>query len=149
MSLLLGLIALATLPQLDATSAGGQAATIETTDPAIIDTARRFLELGDQGDWAGSYRMTGVAFQKVNSAERWAQVAEQVRPPLGATQSRVLLSEQNLPAPPGGYEVVKFRTSFADKANMVETVTLDHEDGGWKIVGVTVGTAGSQAASAR
>ncbi|HVI99159.1 MAG TPA: DUF4019 domain-containing protein [Sphingomonas sp.] len=139
MSLLLGLIALATLPQQETASAGDQTATIETHDPAIIDTARRFLELGDQGNWTEAYRMTGRRFQKLNTAERWAEVAGKVRPPLGAMQSRVLISEQNLPAPPHGYEVVKFRTSFANKANVVETVTLEREDGGWKVAGVTVG----------
>lgn len=138
MSLLLGLIAFATLPQLEAMSAGGQATTVETSDAAVIDTARRFLELGDQGKWAETYRMTGATFQKANSPERWVEVAEKIRPPLGAMQSRVLMREENLPAPPYGYEVVKFRTTFANKADVVETVTLDRADGAWKIVGVTV-----------
>src|SRR3546814_7554458 len=61
MSLLLGLIALAALPQQEATPAGGQTATIETDDPAIIDTARRFLALGDQGNWDETYRKNGRA----------------------------------------------------------------------------------------
>src|SRR3546814_7713239 len=89
MSLLLGLIALAALPQQEATPAGGQTATIETDDPAIIDTARRFLELGDQGNWAETYRMTGARFQKRNSAERWRAVSEKVRSQLGAMRSQI------------------------------------------------------------
>jgi hypothetical protein len=35
--------------------------------------------------------------------------------------------------------VVKFRTRFANKAEAVETVTLDLEDGSWRVVGVTIG----------
>jgi DNA-binding CsgD family transcriptional regulator len=139
MSLLLGLIALTALPQLEAMSKGGQSAAIETKDPAIVDTARRFLELGDQGNWTETYRMTGPAFQKLNSAQAWADASEKVRSPLGPVQYRVLMSEQNLPAPPYGYEVVKFRTSFANKADVVETVTLERADSGWKVSGVTVG----------
>lgn len=139
MSFLLGLIALATLPQPQAAPEGVQTATIETKNPAIIDTARRFLELGDQGNWTETYRMTGESFQKSNSAATWAKVSERVRSPLGAMQSRVLISEQSLPAPPDGYEVVKFRTQFANKANVVETVTLERAEGGWKVAGVTVG----------
>src|SRR3546814_2928840 len=81
--------------------------------------------------------MTGARFQKRNSAERWRAVSEKVRSPLGAMRSRVLMSEQNLPAPPYGYEVVKFRTNFANKANVVETVTLERADDGWKVAGVT------------
>lgn len=139
MSLLLGLIALIALPQLDGTSNGGQTAAIETKDPAIVDTARHFLELGDRGNWAETYRMTGPAFQKLNSAQVWADASVKVRSPLGPVQSRVLMSEQNLPAPPYGYEVVKFRTSFANKTGVVETVTLERADNGWKVAGVTVG----------
>src|SRR3546814_16742462 len=93
MSLLLGLIALAALPQQEATPAGGKTATIETDDPAIIDTARRFLELGDQGNWDETYRMTGARFQKRNSAERWRAVSEKGRSPLGEIRSRVQSSE--------------------------------------------------------
>jgi DNA-binding CsgD family transcriptional regulator len=139
MSLLLGLIALTALPQLDAASHGGQPAAIETKDPAIVDTARRFLELGDQGNWTDTYRMTGPAFQKLNSAQVWADASVKARSPLGPVQSRVLVSEQNLPAPPRGYEVVKFRTSFANKADVVETVTLERADSAWQVVGVTLG----------
>ena len=52
--------------------------------------------------------------------------------------SRILISQENLPAPPYGYEVVKFRTAFANKADAVETVSLDREDGRWRVVGVTI-----------
>lgn len=138
MSLLLGLIVLATLPQQETMSAAGETATVETKDPVIIDTARRFLELGDHGNWTEAYGMTGATFHKANTLETWSKAAEKVRPPLGPMQSRALMSEQYLPAPPSGYEVVKFRTAFSNKANVVETVTLNREDGSWKVVGVTV-----------
>ena len=53
--------------------------------------------------------------------------------------SRTFVSEEDLPAPPHGHEVVKFRTSFASKADTVETVTLDREVDSWRVVGVTIG----------
>ncbi len=53
--------------------------------------------------------------------------------------SRTFVSQENLPAPPHGYEVVKFRTRFANRAEAIETVTLDKENGGWRVVGVTIG----------
>jgi hypothetical protein len=34
---------------------------------------------------------------------------------------------------------VKFRTSFANKADVVETVSLDREGGTWRVVGITIG----------
>lgn len=56
----------------------------------------------------------------------------------GAVISRTLLSQENLPAPPAGYEVVKFRTSYANKADAVETVSLARENGEWRVAGVTI-----------
>jgi hypothetical protein len=35
--------------------------------------------------------------------------------------------------------VVKFRTNFANKADVLETVTLDREGGLWRVVGVMIG----------
>lgn len=139
MSLLMGLAALVALPLMNASSDPQPAATVETSDPAIIATARRFLELADQHDWAQTYRMTTMRFRKANTQQVWANVSEKVHADLGMVQSRQLLSEQNLPAPPNGYEVVKFRSHFAKKGEVVETVTLEHVDGAWQVAGVTVG----------
>jgi hypothetical protein len=108
-------------------------------DAVLVDAARQWLILLDQGRWDESYRATGTPFRKLNTAQVWAAVSEKVRAPLGAVMSRSFLSQQDLPAPPHGYEVVKFRTRFANKADAVETVTLDREDGHWHVVGVTIG----------
>lgn len=107
-------------------------------NPEVVDAARQFLTLVDQGRWDDSYRATGAAFRKLNTAAVWAAVSEKVRPPLGALISRTFASQQNLPAPPHGYEVVKFHTSFANQAEAIETVTLEREDDSWRVVGVTI-----------
>lgn len=139
MTFAIGLLALAALPHLapDAPSAPDTHSTAH--DAAMVDTARRFLVLLDQGQWDESYRMTGSAFRELNTAETWATVSQRVRAPLGSAMSRTFLSQENLPAPPAGYEVLKFRTRFANGTEAVETVTLDREDGGWHIVGITIG----------
>lgn len=138
MTLLLGLLALVAAPQ-----TGSPAAPALSSDKPIaevVDTARQWLALVDQGRWDDSYRGTGAAFQKLNTAQVWASVSEKVRVPLGAVVSRTFLSQENLPAPPAGYEVVKFRTRFANKAEeTLETVSLDREDGVWRVVGITIG----------
>jgi Protein of unknown function (DUF4019) len=139
MTLILGFLAFTALPQLAATPPQSPTAAAETVDPAIVEAARQFLVLVDQGRWNDSYALTGEPFQKLNTSQVWASASEKVRIPLGAMLSRVLIGEENLPAPPSGYEIVKFRTSFANKANAVETVMLDREDGAWRVVGVTVG----------
>ena len=79
-----------------------------------------------------------TSFRKLNTAKVWAAASEQMRARFGAAISRTFVSEEEVPAPPHGYEMVKFRTSFANKAEALETVTLDREDGRWRVTGVTV-----------
>lgn len=111
---------------------------VRTTDGYAASTGRRNGAPLSQGRWDESYQAFGTAFRKLNTSQVWADVSKKVRPPLGAVISRTLISQEDVPAPPRGYEVVKFRTSFATKANAVETVTLEREDGGWRVVGVTI-----------
>lgn len=140
MTLLLGLLALAASPQTASTSPASAPPPAEATANAeAVTFARKWLALLDQGRWDESYRATGSAFQKQNTAEVWASVSEEVRKPLGAALSRSFLSQENLPAPPAGYEVVKFRTRFASKGETVETVALERVNGDWRVVGVTIG----------
>lgn len=138
MTLAFALLALATVAQ-DAASPLHPADIRETPDAAVVDTARQWLALLDQSRWDESYRQTGTAFRKLNTATVWAAASNTARVPLGGVVSRSFDSQQYLPAPPGGYEVVKFRTVFTNKAAAVETVTLVKEAGAWRIVGVTVG----------
>lgn len=135
MTFALGLLALALLPSNPVTA---PAATQVAPNPEVVDAARQFLTLGDQGRWDESYKVTGAAFRKLNTAQVWRTVSEKVRTPLGTVVSRTLIGQENLPAPPNGYEVVKFRTSFANKHEAVETVTLEREGSAWRVVGVTI-----------
>ncbi|MDB5674747.1 MAG: LuxR family transcriptional regulator [Sphingomonas bacterium] len=139
MTIALGLFALIALPQVASVPSPTPAVSDTMQDAVLVDAARQWLILLDQGRWDESYRATGTPFRKLNTAQVWAAVSEKVRAPLGAVMSRSFLSQQDLPAPPHGYEVVKFRTRFANKADAVETVTLDREDGHWHVVGVTIG----------
>lgn len=142
MTLILGLLALAALPDAPLTPSSTPVAEQEAghsgIDAAVVEKARAWLALLDEGRWSESYQATGSSFRELNSLAVWTQVSEKVRAPLGAMQSRVVIRQEKLPAPPHGYEVVKFHTRFANKAEAVETVTLDLEDGQWRIVGVTV-----------
>lgn len=138
MTLALGLLAFAAIAPVGPAVPPAPAAAEATPGSEVPDTARAFLTLVDQGRWADSYQMTGGAFRKLNTQKVWADTSEQVRVPLGAVVSRSFLSQQNLPAPPAGYEVVKFRTSFANKPDAVETVSLDREGGLWRVVGVII-----------
>jgi len=138
MTFALALLALTALPHFAATPAATPTATRVAPDPQVVDAARQWLALIDQGRWDESYQTTGTAFRKLNTAETWRTVSEKVRAPLGALVSRTLLGQENLPAPPHGYEVVKFRTRYANRTEAVETVTLELEDGNWRVVGATI-----------
>lgn len=137
MTLALGLLALTLLPQ--TASAPPTPPASEAPNAEVVDTARAWLVLLDQANWKASYMGTARSFREQNTLQIWTAASEQARTPLGAMISRTLISQENLPAPPHGYEVVKFRTRFANNAEAVETVSLDREDGQWRVVGVTIG----------
>ena len=107
-------------------------------ESAAVGAARDWLALVDRGDWNGSWAATGQSFKAMNSVETWSRVAREVQGPLGAVKARVLLSEQEVPAPPYGYQMVKFRTDYANKPGAIETLSLVREGGAWRVVGVTV-----------
>ncbi len=138
MTLALGLFALTLFAQADHAPVAAPAASRTAPTSEAADSARRFLALLDQGNWDESYRATGSAFRKLNTAQIWAAASERARTPLGAMISRTFVSQENLPAPPYGYEVVKFRTRFANQAEALETVTLERESDAWRVVGVTI-----------
>lgn len=137
--LLSGLLALAALPQL-ASSPPSPVATSSPQAPntEVVDAARQWLLLVDQGRWDESYWATGDAFRKLNTVGAWTTASQNVRVPLGAVVVRTFASQEDTPTP-HYYELVKFRTDFANRANLVETVALDREDGRWRVVGITIG----------
>ena len=137
MSALLSSPAAITMPAaLSAAAPIAASAADSVADSEASQAARQWLELGDAGRWDDGYKATAAAFQKLNTSKAWADVSQQVRVPLGALVSRVLISEVSVPAPPNGYQVVKFRSSFANKPSVIETVALLREDGNWKVVGI-------------
>ena len=148
MSIFLGVLALTLAPDGAAPSATTNARPVDqpgssltTSESAAIRSARDWLVLGDQGRWKDGWLATGTSFRKLNTVERWSAVAEKVRVPLGALVSRTALSQESVPAPPDGVEIVKFRTSFANRADVIETVSLAREGSDWKVVGIYVDKA--------
>ncbi|MCE7797391.1 DUF4019 domain-containing protein [Sphingobium sufflavum] len=101
--------------------------------------ATQWLALVDKGDWSGSWRASGTLFQSQVTTQGWASVIEPVRKPLGAVLSRTLgkvTKATSLPgAPTGHYELLEYRTTFANKPAAVETIVLAQQSSGWKVVG--------------
>jgi hypothetical protein len=98
--------------------------------------ALQFLALVDASNWAESWAATASSFRSLNTVEAWQSASLQVRVPLGRVVSRSLAGEESVPAPPAGYQVVRFRTRFAnDQAEKVETLSLAREGEGWRVAG--------------
>lgn len=113
------------------------AATAEPTDTAAARAAEDFLKLVDESRWAESYAATGDQFRKLNTLERWSEVSERVRPPLGKVVTRNLVTNEFVPAPPEGYRLIKFRSTYASGTAQTESVSLAWEEGAWMVAGIT------------
>lgn len=115
-------------------SAGQRSAEVAAADAEREAAARQWLELVDKSDWEASYEAAGSMFQEPNTVASWKAASQQVRIPLGAVVSREAVSFQLVPSPED-YEVVQFRTDFANQKGVTESVTLKREDGVLKVVG--------------
>jgi hypothetical protein len=122
--------ATAPLPVLSAAAAESEAA-------AAAKAAEAFLALLDESRWADSYAVTGAQFRRLNTLERWSEVSQRLRPPLGKVLTRDIVGNEFVPAPPEGYRLVKFRSAYANGAQQTESLSLAWEDGAWKVVGIT------------
>lgn len=137
MSFSLALLALASLSGGAETPApASQSAASEELAAGTVaaSSARQWLAAVDRSDWNESWNATGESFKALNTTGRWTEASEAARRPLGAVLSRNLVSEEWFPAPPYGYRVVRFKTSFANKSGAIETLSLSLEDGSWKVV---------------
>lgn len=115
-------------------------ATASQSDAAI--SALKWVALVDLQKWEQSWSSAGTIFKSQVTAATWAASVQPVRKPLGAVTTRTFQSatkHSSLPgAPSGEYEMVEFKTSFANKKNAVETVVLVRESSGWKVIGYFV-----------
>lgn len=139
MSLILATLTLTLLVQTSTPQAArtaDQSSAAQAVETDATRAARDWLALVDQGQWDESWRQTGASFRELNTSQTWEEVSLVAREPLGEVVPRELLLQETVPAPPSGYELVKFRTSFANKAGVTETLSLVREDGVWKVVGI-------------
>lgn len=136
MSLIAAALLLSTPLAVDQSGSADTAITVR--DAELELAARRWLELGDAGEWQASFDAAGQAFREVNTVAGWTEASRQVRVPLGEVVSRNLATIRFMNAPPKGFQEVTFHTRFANRADAVETVTLVNENGEWKVVGVLI-----------
>ena len=83
MTVVLGLFALASLPQLASPPPTRAIISDAATVSAVSDAARQWLALVDQNRWDESYRATGAPFRKQNTLRSWTATSEKMRTLLG------------------------------------------------------------------
>jgi hypothetical protein len=107
---------------------------------AGVNSGQAWLAIVDSGDYATSWDQAAGMFKDAITKEKWGEALKASRAPLGKVSSRKLLGakyETELPgAPDGEYVVMQFSSSFDNKKQAVETVTvvLDKE-GTWRAAG--------------
>ena len=102
--------------------------------------ARDWLALADRSDAQASWNAASKKFQEAMPVSGWADALAKARDPLGAVKGRTIFKtgfKKTFPgAPEGDYALIVYTTSFANKAEGHETLTLEREsDGKWRLVG--------------
>jgi hypothetical protein len=123
-------------------SLGGQAALAQDArTTSVQQAARAFLALADRDDGNASWQIAGKQFQNAMTSAGWTEALHSVRVPLGSAGERALLSTKFTTnfagaAAEGDYALLLYRTSFANRTDARETVTLEREpDGEWRVIG--------------
>ena len=122
-------------PAPDPAPSGAAATAPVAARSAASQAALQWLELVDAGKWEESWAATTQSFQSLNTVERWRSASQTARVPLGRVLTRSITSEEGIPGPPSGYQLIRLRTSFANKAGATETLSLAYEGGSWRVVG--------------
>ncbi|HEX8960623.1 MAG TPA: DUF4019 domain-containing protein [Geobacteraceae bacterium] len=109
-------------------------------EKAALASARAWLSLIDNGQYAESWKEASAYFRGAVGEEAWKESLAGVRGPLGKVVSRAAGKAREatqLPAAPDGtYVVMQFTTSFEHKKRAIETVTFVQEQGGrWRAAG--------------
>jgi hypothetical protein len=109
-------------------------------DPAVLETAERWLALVDADDFPGSWAATGDLFKGEVSEETWQESMAEVREQMGAVRERHLQNqtlETVMPgAPEGEYMMLEYRSVFDQQARGAELVVLmKQDDGSWRVIG--------------
>ncbi len=112
----------------------------DSKEQAADKSAQQWLALTDSGKYAESWDAAAAGFQARVTRPQWQDALQKVRTPLGALESRKLATAkytQALPgAPDGEYVVIQYTTSFANKKNSTETITMEQDKSGeWKAIG--------------
>ena len=111
----------------------------EQTDLGVA-AAKAWLGLVDAKQYKESWVEAAPFFKDRITEDDWVKMISLARGPFGDLMSRELKTAKyatSLPgAPDGEYVVIQFKTSFANKADALETITPMKDDkGAWRVSG--------------
>lgn len=112
------------------------------SEEAAVAAAGRWLALIDEGKYGESWDQASELLRVAVTREGWERQVGGVRGAFGEVLSREVRSSKSMTslpgAPDGRYVVIEYASSFANKAEAVETVTPRLEQGVWKVAGYYV-----------
>ncbi len=112
----------------------------EEAEQKAVAAATSWLALVDAGKYAESWDAASAFFKSAVSRERWVEMLNASRKPLGKVDSRTLAMKQHLTempnAPKGEYVVIAYKTVFENMPRAIETVTpMLEKDESWRVSG--------------
>jgi hypothetical protein len=97
----------------------------------------KWLTLLDDQKYEESWKQAGMQFRDQVMHDQWIAVLERLRAPMGPrlsrTTARVDFTKTLRGAPDGDYAIIHYTTSFQNKADVTERLTLAKEDGKWQV----------------
>lgn len=115
------------------------ATSTQSAEAAAVTEAQQWVQLVDAGDYSQSWEAAARTFRSVVTVEQWIEAIGSVRKKFGINTGRELSAAtftKTLPgAPEGEYVVIQYSADFAERSDVVETLTVVREDGKWKTVG--------------
>lgn len=121
------------------TLAGIAGALMTVAGPAEDEAStsgQKWLSLLDDQKYEESWNQAASMFRDQVKQEQWVVALKRSREPLGAlvsrTSPRVEFTKSLRGAPDGEYAIIHFATTFKNKGDVTERLTLVKEDGRWQ-----------------
>ena len=115
----------------------------DAKETKAIESGQQWLSQCDQAKYGESWEMAATYFKNAVKKEQWEQLAAAVRNPLGKVVKREVKSHKyqtSAPgAPDGEYVIIQFSTTFENKKESTETLTMMMDkQRGWRAGGYFV-----------
>lgn len=106
-------------------------------DDEVAAIGQKWLSLLDDQKYQESWSQASAMFRSEVTEEQWLAALKRSRDPLGSfvsrTTARVDFTKSLRGAPDGDYAIIHFTTSFKNKSDVTERLTLVKDNGKWQM----------------